>query len=37
VEKVYGHLAPSYRKQEIERGAPRFGIEVDPKIAALAS
>jgi integrase len=29
VEKHYGHLAPSYRKQEILKGAPVFGIEPD--------
>lgn len=27
VEKHYGHLAPGYRKQEILKGAPVFGID----------
>jgi hypothetical protein len=26
VEKHYGHLAPSYRKQKIHKGAPVFGL-----------
>jgi integrase len=29
VERHYGHLAPSYRKQEILKGAPVFGITPD--------
>ncbi|MEH2504015.1 integrase [Bradyrhizobium sp. AZCC 1578] len=32
VEKHYGHLAPSYRRDVIRANAPRFGIEIDPKI-----
>lgn len=33
VERHYGHLAPGYRKQEILKGAPVFGIK--PDIAVL--
>jgi integrase len=29
VEKHYGHLAPSYRADEIRKGAPTFGIKTD--------
>jgi integrase len=35
VEKHYGHLAPSYRKNEILKGAPVFGIMPDGNVAAL--
>jgi integrase len=35
VEKHYGHLAPSYRKQEILKGAPVFGIKLDTNVLAL--
>jgi hypothetical protein len=36
VEKHYGHLAPDYRREQIQKGAPVFGIEPDTKVAALA-
>jgi integrase len=36
VEKHYGHLAPSFAADAIRRGAPRFGVEPDKKIATLA-
>jgi hypothetical protein len=36
VERHYGHLAPSYRKQEILKGAPVFGIKPDTNVVALA-
>jgi integrase len=36
VEHHYGHMAPSYAADAIRRAAPRFGIEPDKKIAALA-
>lgn len=29
VERHYGHLAPSYRQDEIRKGAPTFGIKTD--------
>jgi integrase len=32
VEKHYGHLAPSYRRDVIRANAPRFEIEIDSKI-----
>jgi integrase len=35
VEKVYGHLAPSYVAEAIRAGAPRFGFKPDQKVAAL--
>jgi integrase len=35
VEKHYGHLAPSYRQDEIRKGAPTFGVEVDASVVAL--
>jgi integrase len=35
VEKVYGHLAPGYRKTEIEKGAPVFGIRLETNVSSL--
>jgi integrase len=35
VELHYGHLAPRYRKDEIRKGAPTFGIEPDGNVASL--
>jgi integrase len=35
VEKHYGHLAPSYIADAIRAGAPRFGLQPDPKLAML--
>jgi integrase len=32
VEKHYGHLAPSYRAEEIRKGAPTFGITPDTAV-----
>jgi hypothetical protein len=29
VELHYGHLAPSYRQDEIRKGAPRFDFKID--------
>jgi hypothetical protein len=29
VERHYGHLAPSYRADEIRKGAPTFGIKTN--------
>jgi integrase len=37
VERVYGHLAPSYVADAIRRAAPKFGFRPDKKIAALTS
>jgi integrase len=36
VEHHYGHLSPSYTADAIRRAAPRFGVEPDKKITALA-
>ena len=35
VEKHYGHLAPSYIADAIRAGAPRFGIEMDTRVAPI--
>jgi integrase len=35
VERVYGHLAPSFVVNAIRAGAPRYGIEPDKKVTAL--
>jgi integrase len=35
VERVYGHLAPSYVADAIRRAAPKFGFEPDRKVAEL--
>jgi integrase len=35
VERVYGHLAPSYVADSIRAGAPRFDFKPDRKIAVL--
>jgi integrase len=35
VERVYGHLAPSYVAEAIRAGAPKFGFKPDRKIIAL--
>jgi integrase len=35
VERVYGHLAPSYERDAIRAGAPRFGFRPDPKLATI--
>ena len=35
VERVYGHLAPSFVVDAIRAGAPRYGIATDKKIVAL--
>jgi integrase len=37
VERVYGHLAPSYVAEAIRAGAPRFDFKSDRKIVALQS
>jgi integrase len=36
VEKHYGHLAPSYVREAIRAGAPKFGVKADKKVATLA-
>jgi integrase len=36
VEKHYGHLTKSFRKTEIQKGAPTFGFVEDTKVVALA-
>jgi integrase len=35
VERVYGHLAPSYVAEAIRAGAPRFDFKPDRKVTAL--
>ncbi len=35
VEKHYGHLAPSYVKDAIKAGAPRFGLVEKTNVQAL--
>jgi integrase len=35
VERFYSHLAPTYVTDAIRKGAPRFGIEFDTKVAEL--
>ncbi len=35
VEKHYGHLAPSYIADEIRKGAPKFGITPNERVAAM--
>lgn len=35
VEKHYGHLAPSYARDEIAKGLPSWGIESDDKVTAI--
>ena len=35
VERVYGHLSPSYMRDAIRAGAPRFGFKPDKKVARL--
>ena len=37
VDRHYGHLAPSYIRDAIRAGAPRFGVETDKKVATLGS
>jgi len=37
VEKLYGHLAPSYVADAIRAGAPRFGFKADRKIVAIGN
>ncbi len=36
VEKHYGHLAPSYIRDAIRKGAPRFGLTGDDKVVRVA-
>jgi integrase len=36
VERVYGHLAPSFITDAIRSSAPRFGFEPDRKVATLS-
>jgi integrase len=35
VEKHYGHLAKSYKREAIRKGAPRFGVEPDATVRPL--
>ena len=35
VEKIYGHLAPTYIVDAIRHGAPQFGFKPDRKVATL--
>ena len=35
VEKVYGHLAPSYIVDAIRAGAPKYGVKLDKKVVPL--
>jgi integrase len=35
IEKHYGHLTKSFRKSEIQKGAPTFGFVADEKVVAL--
>jgi integrase len=35
IEKHYGHLAPSFKKDAIRKGAPRFGIKAESKVTTL--
>ena len=35
VEAHYGHLSPGYVSDAIRKHAPRFGVEVDRKVATL--
>jgi integrase len=37
VEKHYGHLTRSFRKTEIQKGAPQFGFVADDKVVTLGS
>jgi hypothetical protein len=37
VEKHYGHLAPSYIRDAIRAGAPRFGTSGKEKVRALGA
>jgi integrase len=37
VERVYGHLAPSYVAEAIRAGAPKFNFKPDRKVVALQS
>src|SRR5262249_6452163 len=36
VERVYGHLAPSFIADAIRAGAPRFGFKPDRKVVELS-
>jgi integrase len=36
VERHYGHLAPSYITEAIRAGAPKFGLELDPKLVGFS-
>ncbi len=36
IEKHYGHLTDTHRKDEIQKGAPTFGFVADEKVVALA-
>jgi integrase len=35
VEKHYGHLAPSYVREAVRKGAPKFDLSFDEKVAPL--
>jgi hypothetical protein len=35
VERVYGHLAPSYVAEAIRAGAPKFDFKPDRKVVTL--
>jgi integrase len=35
VEAHYGHMAKSYVKDALHKGAPRFGFKADNKVAAI--
>jgi integrase len=37
VERVYGHLAPSFVAEAIRRGAPKFAFKPDRKVVPLAA
>ena len=36
VEKLYGHLAPSYRAEQIQAKAPRFRMAAETNVMPLA-
>jgi integrase len=37
VEKHYGHLTKSFRRTEIQRGAPQFGFVADDTVVTIGS
>jgi len=35
IERVYGHMAPSYVADALHAGAPRYGVKIKSKITPL--